>query len=637
MGRALKPEDWIAHYRVVSLLGAGGMGEVYRVRDQSLDRDVALKVLPSEVVTSEERVRRFTKEARSASSLNHPHIVHIYEIGEDQVRGAEPHSAPLHYIAMELVQGETLSAKIQDKRIELKTLLGWLAQAAEGVAKAHAAGIVHRDLKPSNIMVSDDGYAKVLDFGLAKLMEKTSKPGMSTAPTMTAEPTREGIVGTVGYMAPEQIRGQSVDSRADVFAFGCMLYEAATRQRPFVADSNVETLHRILHDVPEPVEARNPKVPLKLRRLIRRCLAKDPSHRPQSMRDLALELREIVDVHPEPSPGSGVMTLASGRFPSNVVLVSLSLSAAVLAAVFFLVSQGPPRLNPNRRTRNLYVPMRSIGYPGFSQDGHWIALPALDARGVWGLYWMNSAGSEIRPLAVDSTVGVEEANISPDGSQIADTANNTTGSYTDVRVVSALGGSPKTIARYGQALGWNPDGRTIGYVFQRGGSRPEFWTVRADGTEGRRVFVDSLSSPPGVSYVPRGFSWSPDGTRIAWLRAFAHGTYNEIVIHDMATGHERKLTKDQKIIGEVTWTTRNEIVFSSNRGGARNLWMMRASGGKPIQVTQGGGQDGGLRLSADGRFLLYQVWQPLSEAGWWDVETGEHGRLTRDAEPLAVP
>jgi serine/threonine protein kinase len=163
----LKPDDRISHYRVVGPLGAGGMGEVYRAKDETLERDVALKILPPALVRSEERLRRFVLEAKSASSLNHPNIVTIYEIGQ-----AEVASTPLHFISMELVTGETLATKIHSEKTDLKTLLGWLAQAAEGLAKAHAAGIVHRDLKPGNIMVSRDGYAKVLDFGLAKLTER---------------------------------------------------------------------------------------------------------------------------------------------------------------------------------------------------------------------------------------------------------------------------------------------------------------------------------------------------------------------------------------------------------------------------------------------------------------------------------
>src|SRR5262245_57766666 len=171
--KTLRPEDEVSHYRIVSPLGAGGMGEVYLAQDQSLERNVALKVLPPDLVRNEERVRRFVLEAKSASSLSHPNIVTIYEIGQDAVRSpGEPPSDPVHFISMELVSGKTLSTLIHEDKTDLRTLLGYLAQAAEGLAKAHAAGIVHRDLKPGNIMVSSDGFAKVLDFGLAKLTEK---------------------------------------------------------------------------------------------------------------------------------------------------------------------------------------------------------------------------------------------------------------------------------------------------------------------------------------------------------------------------------------------------------------------------------------------------------------------------------
>ncbi|HEU5311465.1 MAG TPA: serine/threonine-protein kinase, partial [Candidatus Eisenbacteria bacterium] len=211
--RALQPQDQIAHYRIIGPLGAGGMGEVYLAKDETLERSVALKILPPELVRSEERVRRFVREAKSASSLNHPNIVTIYEIGQDEIRASgsatEPGSASVHFISMELVSGETLSTKIHEHKTDLRTLLGYLAQAAEGLAKAHAAGIVHRDLKPGNIMVSKDGYAKVLDFGLAKLTEKQSADlDVTGGLTQAEDGTGVGaVVGTVGYMSPEQVRG----------------------------------------------------------------------------------------------------------------------------------------------------------------------------------------------------------------------------------------------------------------------------------------------------------------------------------------------------------------------------------------------------------------------------------------------
>src|SRR5688572_20483168 len=325
--RALQPQDRIAHYRIIGPLGAGGMGEVYLAEDQTLERSVALKVLPPELVRSEERVRRFVREAKSASSLNHPNIITIYEIGQDEIRHAEgtsePGSASVHFISMELVSGETLSTKIHEERTDLRTLVGYLAQAAEGLAKAHAAGIVHRDLKPGNIMISKDGYAKVLDFGLAKLTEKQSNDlDVTSGATLIDEATGVGaVVGTVGYMSPEQVRGGVVDHRSDIFSFGCNLYEAATRTKPFVADSSVETMHRILHDKPVPVEERNQKVPAELRRVIRRCLAKSPDQRFQSAKDLAIELREIVDEYESlsssASSGSGSSATAAPAVPSR--------------------------------------------------------------------------------------------------------------------------------------------------------------------------------------------------------------------------------------------------------------------------------------------------------------------------------
>jgi serine/threonine protein kinase len=303
------------------------------------------------VVRNEERVRRFIIEAKSASSLNHPNIVTIYEIGHDQVRPARGGGAgeadapaePVHFISMELVAGQTLDQKIHHERADLRTLLGYLAQAAEGVAKAHAAGIVHRDLKPGNIMISKDGFAKVLDFGLAKLTEQGSiaDPGLTSAPTEAA--TGEGVVmGTVGYMSPEQVQARTVDHRSDIFALGCILYEAATRRRPFLADSDVEVMHQILKEKPPPVESLNPDVPGEVRRLIRRCLAKTPDQRFQSMKDLAIELREMVEEWETLSPstpsgstaGSGPPRVETGRgkgfwaIAAAVSLVGLAGSAS---------------------------------------------------------------------------------------------------------------------------------------------------------------------------------------------------------------------------------------------------------------------------------------------------------------------
>lgn len=267
-------------YEIVGPLGRGGMGEVYRAFDPRLERFVALKVLPDVLARDRDSLARFEREARAASALNHPHIVNIYEIAD---------AGDCRYIAMELVEGQTLREAMGAH--ELRRLLPILTNVADALAAAHAAGIVHRDLKPENILVTRDGYAKLVDFGLAKV---TLAAGIdaNSAPTERLL-TGEGVMmGTVGYMSPEQIEGKSIDHRSDIFSFGCVLYEAAARQRPFEGNSTVDTLHKILHDDPPALNV-TVDTPVDLYRVIRRCLAKDCSERYQSMQEVSVELREL--------------------------------------------------------------------------------------------------------------------------------------------------------------------------------------------------------------------------------------------------------------------------------------------------------------------------------------------------------
>src|SRR6266851_5095246 len=256
----------LGHYRIESKLGEGGMGAVWKARDLRLDRFVALKTLPAEKLGDEERRRRFVQEAKAASALNHPNIVHIYDI-------ADADAVP--FIAMEYVLGKTLDQLIGRKGLRLNETLKYAIQIADALSKAHSAGIVHRDLKPSNVMVTTDGLVKVLDFGLAKLTERTSGEFGETA-TMRAEErpdTAEGtIVGTVAYMSPEQAEGKPVDARSDLFAFGSLLYEMVTGQCAFHGDSKLSTLSAILKEDPKPVSAVVADAPLDLEKIIARCL-----------------------------------------------------------------------------------------------------------------------------------------------------------------------------------------------------------------------------------------------------------------------------------------------------------------------------------------------------------------------------
>jgi DNA helicase-2/ATP-dependent DNA helicase PcrA len=276
----------IAHYRILEPLGAGGMGAVYKAHDEKLDRIVAIKLLASDALPHEDRRRRFLQEARAASALNHPHILTIYDIGESD---GKP------FIAMEYIQGETLRTRISKKSLTFAEALDIAGQVAEGLGKAHEHGIVHRDLKPENLMISRDGYAKILDFGLAKLMrQQKAAPANSAEKTVVHVKTVSGaIMGTIEYMSPEQILGRKVDHRSDVFSFGIVLYEMATGKRPFSGENRIDTMHAILHEEPRPPHVVSPDLPRDLHRIITKALAKEAKQRYQGIKEFSDEINEL--------------------------------------------------------------------------------------------------------------------------------------------------------------------------------------------------------------------------------------------------------------------------------------------------------------------------------------------------------
>ena len=287
---SLPPGAKLGRYEIRSKLGEGGMGEVYLAEDTRLHRKVALKILPVALASNKDRMRRFEQEAQAAAALNHPNIATIYEIGEHEGR---------HFIAMEFIDGQTLRELIYSQPTSLKKLLGYLQRVAEGLAKAHAAGIVHRDLKPDNIMVTRDGHAKLLDFGLAKLLEKpqvSSSTSSEVATALLPQQSSPGVVlGTVGYMSPEQAQGRvgEIDHRSDIFSFGCVLFEAATRRKSFEGKDALDSLHNIVHAPTPLIKDFNPEAPDELQKIVRRCLAKDPDERYHAIKDVAIELRDV--------------------------------------------------------------------------------------------------------------------------------------------------------------------------------------------------------------------------------------------------------------------------------------------------------------------------------------------------------
>ncbi|HKI84460.1 MAG TPA: protein kinase [Candidatus Krumholzibacteria bacterium] len=526
--RTLQAEDRVAHYRVVGPLGAGGMGEVYLAQDQKLERSVALKVLPPELVRSADRVRRFVQEAKSASSLNHPNIITIYEIGEEPVTSASGENSPdpVHYISMELVSGRTLSTKIHEENTDLRTLLGYLAQAAEGIAKAHATGIVHRDLKPGNIMVTDDGFAKVLDFGLAKLTEKHGPEAGTTLTTLAAgaQQTVEGtILGTVHYMSPEQVQGKTVDFRSDIFSFGCILYEAATRQRPFSGDSHVETMHKILHDRPVPIEEFDETVPNELRRLIRRCLRKSPDQRLQSMKDLALELREIVEEYDELSiSGTGAMSSSAlgmapleKRRPILLPILAIGILVVAAAAYFGLRGRGAgsEQTAASIRPAKFVTATNSgmVSNAAISRDGRYLAYISQESDGSTMYVRQVATGADVQVIP-KTTTPFFNPSFSPDGNYLFYTmVKPEAPRYRTLYRIPSLGGQPEERGfDVDSPVSFSPDGSQMAFVRfvpNEGG------TVQVQATNGGET--RELIRIPDPDDLQSQLSWSPDGKYLA--------------------------------------------------------------------------------------------------------------------------
>ncbi len=348
MNKDLEANTTLSHYRIVSKIGAGGMGEVYLAQDTTLDRKIALKILPADLAANQDRMRRFTQEAKSAAALNHPNIATIHEIGE---------SDGVHFIAMEFIDGATLREKIHQEQTDLRKLLRYLQHVAEGLAKAHAAGIVHRDLKPDNIMITRDGHAKILDFGLAKLIEQRPMSGADSSEVATAVMPQHSspgaIMGTVGYMSPEQAQGKTkeIDQRSDIFSFGCILFEAATGKKPFEGDSIVKSLHSLIYESAPQIRDLNPLAPADLQRIIRRCLAKDKEERYQTIKDVAIELKELrrdleTTAHsdtavPPPVSSEDTSSTDSGSTIKSTAARSASVSPAASSAEY--VAQGLKR------------------------------------------------------------------------------------------------------------------------------------------------------------------------------------------------------------------------------------------------------------------------------------------------------
>ena len=452
---SLTPGTRVGSYEILSAIGAGGMGEVYCARDTQLGRQVAMKVLPGSVSADPERLARFRREAQVLASLNHPNIAHIH--GYEESNG-------IHALVMELVEGPTLAARLTEGPIPLKEALSIGTQIAEALEAAHDQGIIHRDLKPANIKVRADGTVKVLDFGLAKVMDATAVADVATSlpPTITSPAmTQAGVVlGTAAYMAPEQARGRPVDKRADIWAFGCVLFELLTGRQAFAGETVTDVFVAILER--EPQWNRLPeRTPDGVRRLARRCLAKDVRARLHDIGDARLEL---LDASVEPAATSvrvGPPASARRRVVAALALVTTALVAATLGW-FAGRHASPPGadLLPNANINQVTYDAGVSRMPALSSDGRLLAY-ASDRAGDGNLdIWLQQAGGGNPLRLTDDPADDTTPEFSPDGGEIVFRSERNGGG---VYVVSTLGGPARLIAPEGRRPRFSPDGKQVAY------------------------------------------------------------------------------------------------------------------------------------------------------------------------------
>jgi len=596
---ALTPGTRLGVYEIVALIGAGGMGEVYRARDPRLGRDVAIKVLPADISADPGRLRRSEQEARAAAALNHPNIVTIYSVEQ---------AGDIPFVTMELVEGAALARLIPRAGLPLARTLPIAIALVDAVATAHARGIVHRDLKPSNVMVLPDDRVKVLDFGLAKLLHSQLADLGATA--LATEPITDPglVVGTLPYMSPEQVQGKAVDHRSDIFSLGVMLYEMTTGQRPFKGDTNALLLSSILKDTPPLASDVSTGVPRDLGRIIRHSLAKDPSQRYQTALDLRNELAELQQ---DLSSGSLHAPVPQGRagWSTRSIGAAAAVAIAVGAAVMFVVwrpggASPRPATQENFTFDQLTTETGVRRYPSLSPDGKWVVYEGYQT-GNADIYLQSVGGHNPINLTKDSLDDDTQPAFSPDGESIAFRSSR---QGNGIFVMGRTGESVRRLTDGGFNPAWSPDGTKIVYatddatVFGRN-HNSELWTVSVGTGEKRKIFDGDGVQP----------SWSPNGLRIAFWQAFGeHQGQRDILTIPAEGGAPVAVTSDAPLDWSPVWARDGRsLYFSSDRGGPMNLWRVPINErtgkalGPPEALSAPSSSAGLLSLSADGRAIAY--------------------------------
>lgn len=615
--------DNLGPYEILGAIGTGGMGEVYKARDVRLNRLVAIKALRSDVATDASGTQRFIQEAKSASALNHPNIVTVYDVLKHA--GAD-------CLVMEYVGGKTLQALIPREGMRWNEALRIAVQVAEGLRKAHSAGIVHRDIKPSNVMVPADGPVKILDFGLAKLASSGVPAGEDGA-TRTLGPVTEAgaILGTCCYMSPEQAQGKPVDARSDIFSFGSMLYEMLTGRRAFQEDSTVGTLAAILHNDPAPPTSSG--LPRALVRILLRCLEKKPDDRWQDMGDVKRMLEDV-------SPGDGQTpsnARPSRRFGWPALAAACAAGALIVCAVFLLMrGTGASVLPGSAVLRMLTADSGLTSDPAISRDGKLIAFASDRAEENNLDIWVQQIGGRDPIRLTKDPADESDPAFSPDGTTIAFRSEKDGGG---IYIVPALGGNPSLLAPLGRNPRFSPDGRWVAYsVGGESVSNPGstgVFIISAGGGVPRAIHPEMATATHPV--------WSPGSDRLLvlgrkdakaparaeldwWILPIEGGVAQRTGVYARLDAEKLMHTQFPQVFPfPLEWreAKAGRVLFNALSGDAANLWEMPlARNGAAQRLTLGPGLHRHAGWSGDARRLIFaaeelnlDVWlQPLDSA-----------------------
>jgi serine/threonine-protein kinase len=626
---SFSPGQRLGPYEIVAPVGVGGMGEVYRATDTNLGRDVAIKVLPAEVARDPERLARFRREAQLLAALNHPNVAAIHGLAE---------GGGLPFLVLELVPGEDLAERLKRGALLPDEAVAVAVQIAEALEEAHEHGIVHRDLKPANVKVTPEGRVKVLDFGLAKAWAvdagASGSGALSQSPTLAHRGTEAGLLlGTAAYMSPEQARGKPVDKRADVWAFGAVLFEMLAGRKLFEGETITDVLAAVVREEID-WSTLPASTPPGVRRLLRRCLERDPKQRLRDIGEARIALSRPAD---PPEPEGAAAGPRRGRWG---LAAAVALAVLAFAVGFALRRPAPPPaplVGPDTVVRQLTFEPGLETEPSFSPDGNYVAY-TTDGQGSLDIVVVPVAGGAARRLVATASDEAQPA-WSPDGTQVAFTAARdadgrlkATGGLSalspfvqgeggDVFLVPAAGGTPVRLVEHGAYPAWSPDGRTIAFQREQAGQR-DIWTVPASGGEPRR-----LTDDPDLDYQP---AWSPDGRWVAYASAGLK------VVRSDGSAPPRTLAVPVEGVLAPAWSADGRwLYFAASRSREESwtsLWRVAfrdGTGASPVErITLGELADVDPSVAAVGGRLAYGRVSYSPDLWELEVRTGALRRIT---------